>query len=106
MKKKSKIIDVSRATFISVCVILFVLMMASLLLTHLLPRGEFAVQNGVTDYGTYIRRDDLPGLPFWKALLAPFLILGSEDGLTLIVLSVFLLIVSGSFQALMDSLDL
>ena len=82
MKKKSKIIDVSRATFISVCLILFILMMASLLLTHLLPRGEFALNGGAADYGTYIRRDDLSGLPFWKALLAPILLLGSEDGLT------------------------
>ena len=101
--KKSKVIDISKATFISVCVILLVLIGLSVLLTYLIPRGEFAAVGGVPDYSSYISRPDLPGIPVWKGLLAPFLILGSEDGLSLIMLSVFLLVVSGSFQVLIDS---
>ena len=101
--KKSKVIDISKATFISVCVILLALIGLSVLLTYLVPRGEFALADGVPDYRSYISRPDLSGIPVWKGLLAPFLILGSGDGLSLIMLSVFLLIVSGSFQVLIDS---
>ncbi len=102
--KKSKVIDVSRATFISVCLILLALIALSVLLTHLVPRGEFALANGAPDYSTYLQRDDLPGLPVWKGLLAPLLVLTGEDGLSIIMLTLFLLIVSGSFQVLIDSL--
>ena len=104
MKKKNKVIDVSKTTFISVCVILLALIGLSILLTHLIPRGEFALVNGEPDYGTYLERSDLPGIPVWKGLLAPILVLAGEDGLSLIVLTLFLLIVSGSFQVLIDSL--
>ena len=102
--KKNKVIDVSRTTFISVCLILFLLIILSSVLTHLVPRGEFALINGVPDYQTYLPRDDLSGIPFWKGLLAPILVLTGEDGLSIIVLTLFLLIVSGSFQVLIDSL--
>ena len=101
--KKSKVIDISKATFISVCLVLLALIGLSVLLTYLIPRGEFAVKDGAADYSTYLSRPDLSGIPLWKGLLAPFLILGSEDGLPLIMLSLFLLVVSGSFQVLTNS---
>ena len=101
--KKGKIINISRTTFISVCLILLALVALSILLTYLIPRGEFLPAEGGPDYSSYLSRPDLSGIPLWKGLLAPFLILGSEDGLSLIMLSLFLLVISGSFQVLIDA---
>ncbi|MBP3729063.1 MAG: hypothetical protein J6H18_02175 [Lachnospiraceae bacterium] len=101
--KKNRVIDISKTTFISVCLILLALIGLSVALTYLIPRGEFAMGETGADYGSYISHPDLSGLPLWKGLLAPVLILGSEDGLSLIMLSLFLLVVSGSFQVLIDS---
>lgn len=40
------------------------------------------------------------GIPFWKWLLSPVLVLGSDDMVTLIAVSVFLLVIGGVFNAL------
>lgn len=42
------------------------------------------------------------GIPFWKWILSPLLVLGSNDKVTLIGVIVFLLIIGGTFQALTD----
>ena len=42
------------------------------------------------------------GIPFWKWILSPFLVLGSSDKVTVIGVIVFLLIIGGAFQALTD----
>lgn len=40
------------------------------------------------------------GIPFWKWILSPFLVLGSEDKVTLLAVIFFLLIIGGIFNAL------
>ena len=45
----------------------------------------------VVDYQSYIPLENEPGIPVWKGVLAPFLLLGSGDGINIIMLSVFLL---------------
>ena len=101
--KKSRVIDLPKATFVSVCLILLALIGLCIVLTWVIPRGEFAVSGEVTDYSAYIRRDDLGGIPVLKGLLAPVLLLGGPDGLPIIMLCLFLMIVAGCFQMLIDS---
>jgi len=40
------------------------------------------------------------GIPFWKWILSPFLVLGSDDMVTLLAVILFLLIIGGVFNAL------
>ncbi len=40
------------------------------------------------------------GIPFWKWILSPFLVLGSDDMVTLIAVILFLLIIGGVFNSL------
>ncbi|MBQ8823218.1 MAG: YfcC family protein [Lachnospiraceae bacterium] len=51
---------------------------------------------------TYILTLVIPGegIPFWKWLLSPFLVLGSSQGGTIIAVVVFLLVLGGVFNAL------
>lgn len=91
-----KIVNISRNTFISVVVILFVLIVMSIGLTYLIPKG-------VMVDGTYQVIENAKGISIWKGLLSPFLVLGSSDGLTLIVLCIFLMVVTGIFQVLTDT---
>ncbi len=104
---ENRLVNISRRTFISVLILLLALMVASIVLTYVIPKGayETAVENGetVTKYDTYVPLPDSGGIPVWKGLLAPFLILGSSDGITLIMLSVFLLVIVGTFQAMNDN---
>ena len=105
--EKNKLINISKTTFISVLILLFALIVASVILTYVVPKGEFGttVVDGAEqpDYLTYNPLPNEGGIPVWKGILAPFLILGTGDGISLIMLSVFLLVITGTFQAMNDN---
>lgn len=100
--EKTTLISISRKSFIQVTLLLLGLLAFSIVLTYLVPKGEFGVLNGQTNYLDYIRRDDLSGIPLWQGVLAPILVFFSSDGLTLIMLSLFLFVISAAFQVMND----
>lgn len=101
--KKPTLISISRKSFFQVTLLLLGLLAASIALTYLIPKGEFGVlSDGTTNYLDYIRRDDLGGIPLWQGVLAPVLVFFSADGLTLIMLSLFLFVISAAFQVMND----
>lgn len=79
MKKETKGLAISAKSFVSATVILAVLMLMTYILTLIIP-GQ--------------------GIPFWKFLLSPVLTLGSEQGMTMIAVIFFLLVLGGTFNAL------
>ena len=102
-KKGRTLINISKKTFIEVTVLLLVLLVFSIVLTYVVPKGEFGVTAaGETDYLDYRRLDDQSGIPIWQGLLAPILVFGSSDGVKLIVLSLFLFVISAAFQVMND----
>lgn len=106
-KKENKLVNISRKSFLSVLVLLVILMAASIILTYVLPKGAYqtSVVNGeeVTDYQSYVPLPDEPGIPVLKGIFAPFLLLGGGDGINIIMLSVFLLVIVGTFQEMNDN---
>ena len=101
--EQKKLVNISKKTFFSVLILLFVLMVASIVLTYIIPNGRFLEVNGQVDYSTYEKIEGSKGIAIWKGLLAPFLILGTKDGINLIMLSVFLLVITGAFEAMSAS---
>lgn len=104
MDERNKGLNISAKSFITAIVILFALMVASYLLTLLIPGGEYArtvdeAGHSVVDAASGFRNVD-GGLPFWKWLLSPFLVLGSEGSGTLLAVLLFLLVIGGIFNAL------
>jgi len=89
-------------TYITAFVVLVALMVAALILTWVLPAGEF--ERTVLDGSVVIVPDSYQStsgdLPFWKWLLSPFLILGGPNNVMLIFLLVFLFTIGGAFFAL------
>ena len=101
--KKRTLISISQKTFLEVTILLVVLLAVSVVLTYVVPRGEFALlPNGEPNYLEYIQRDDQSGIPIWQGLLAPILVFFSSDGLTLVMLSLFLFVISAAFQVMND----
>lgn len=94
--ENKKIVNISKNTFISVVIILFILILMSIGLTYFIPKGIMIDNN-------YQVIEDASGIAIWKGLLSPFLVLGSSDGITLIALCIFLTIVTGVFQLLTDT---
>ena len=97
-------LNISVRSFITAIVVIFVLMVASYILTLTIPGGSYA---RVTDpYGNLVLDTSAGfsyvegGLPFWKWLLSPVLVLGASGNATLIAVIAFLLIIGGVFNSL------
>ncbi len=102
-KEKPTLINISKKTFIQVTLLLLALLLVSVVLTYVVPKGEFGLlADGTPNYLDYVRRDDLGGIPLYRGLLAPILVFFSADGITLIMLSLFLFVISAAFQVMND----
>ena len=101
MENESKLISISKKSFISVVVILSVLILGAGILTHLIPTGVFERDGDMIINGTYHIIEETGGYPYWRLFFAPFEVLGSSDGLSIIMISIFILVLGGTFT-LMD----
>lgn len=69
-------------------------------LSYFIPQGAFQRDVGQNIIpGTY-QAGEVEGIALWRVLTAPFRVFASEDGLTIIMISIFLLVMSGVFNLL------
>ena len=97
-------IDIGARSFLIALGIIFLLMVFTYVLTLVIPGGEYA---RITDEAGHSVIDTEGGfhyveggIPFWKWLLSPFLVLGAEGSGTIIAVLIFLLVIGGVFNAL------
>lgn len=102
-KKNQKLINISKKTFIGVAILLLLLMVTAIILTYVLPKGEFLVVANEVKYTKFHSLGKDGGIPIWKGLLAPFLLLGADGGINILMLCIFLLVIGGAFQAMNDN---
>ncbi len=101
--KRKTLINISRKTFIQVTALLLGLLIFSIVLTYVVPKGKFGtLPSGEVNYLEYIPIEDAGGISVIRGILAPVLVFASGDGLTLIMLSLFLFVISASFQVMND----
>ncbi len=102
--KKTQGLNIGVKSFIIAISVIFALMLATYILTLVIPAGSYgrvedANGNLVidTDSGfTFVEG----GIPFWKWLLSPFLVLGASGSGSIIAVIAFLLVIGGVFTAL------
>ena len=104
MDKRKNSLNISAKSFIAAIVIIFLLMALTYVLTFLVPGGEYArtvdeAGHTIIDTETGFRAVE-GGLPFWKWLLSPFLVLGADGSAALMAVIAFLLVIGGVFNAL------
>lgn len=103
-KRENKGLNISARSFITALLILFTLMLLTYILTLVLPGGEYkriadSAGNMVIDtQAGYTPVEG--GLPFYKWLLSPFLVLTAEGSGTIIAVIAFLLVIGGIFNSL------
>ena len=103
-QEAKKGLNVSARSFITAIIVIFALMVACYILTLFIPAGEYQrVDDGngntviYTEAGfSYVEG----GIPFYKWLLSPILVLGSTGNGTLIAVIAFLLVIGGIFNSL------
>lgn len=104
----NKIIDINKKSFIKIIIMLEVLVLFSIALTYLIPSGKFGTTidsfgNEIIDYTQYIKLDGQGGINIIKGIFAPVLVLFAGDGLSILMLCIFLLVIAGAFQIMNDT---
>lgn len=95
--------QISQKAFTQSIVILFVLMMIAGILTLIVPAGQYSrieVEGRDTIDPASFQLVEKPDYPIWRWFIAPFEVLGSESGLTVIVIIVVLFFAGGAFAVL------
>lgn len=97
-------LNISVKSFITAIAVIFILMVVCYALTFIIPSGEYARiedANGNTIVDTesgFTYKEG--GIPLWKWILSPFLVLGASGSGTLIAVIAFLLVIGGIFNSL------
>jgi uncharacterized ion transporter superfamily protein YfcC len=95
--------QIGKKAFIQSIVILFALMMLAGMLTIVVPAGQYSrieVDGRETIDPASFQFTGKPDYPVWRWFIAPFEVLGSESGLTVIVIIVVLFFAGGAFAVL------
>lgn len=92
--------NISVRSFVTVMVLLLVVLLLSGSLSYFVPQGSFQrAADGNIIPGSY-QASDVEGIALWRIFTAPVRVFASEDAITIIMISVFLLVMSGIFNLL------
>lgn len=101
---KKEGLSISARSFVTAICVIFALMLGTYLLTLVIPGGMYqrvADDSGNLIIDTASRFTSVAGgIPFWKWLLSPILVLGGTGSGTLIAVIAFLLVIGGVFNSL------
>lgn len=99
-QKQQAYSNISARSFITVVAILLVVLVFCGSLSYFVPQGEFARDEiGNILPGTYVA-GEIQGIAIWRIATAPVRVFASDDGITIIMISIFLLVMSGVFNLL------
>ena len=98
-KEKKNSLNISVKSFVTAIIVIFALMVVAYILTLVIPGGTYqrvedANGNLVIDTESGFTYVD-GGIPFWKWILSPVLVLGATGGGSLIAVIAFLLVIGG-----------
>ena len=105
MEKENKSsLNISVKSFLLSLAVIFIMMIVAYVLTLTVPGGEYArtvdaMGNTVIDQAAGFKYTE-GGIPFWKWILSPVLVLGAAGNGMLIAIIAFLLVIGGAFTAL------
>ena len=92
-EKKRSFSSINTASFVLVTAILCCILLICGVLSYVIPQGT------IHPDGTYTK-GVVDGIELWRIPTAPFRVFASDDGITIIFISLFLLIMSGVFNLL------
>ena len=103
-KQEKQGMNISVRAFITALIVIFVLMIAAYVLTLVIPGGQYVrVDDGsgnlIINADSEFRYID-GGIPFWKWILSPFLVLGAPGSALIIAVIAFLLVIGAVFEGL------
>lgn len=99
-QKEQAFSNISAKSFITVVSILVAILLLCGSLSYFVPQGAFQRDaEGTILTGTY-QQGTVEGIAFWRVISAPVRVFAGSDAVTIIMISLFLLIMSGIFNLL------
>ena len=99
-EKQKSFSTIEAKSFITVLIVLSAVIVICGALSYFIPQGQFLRdENGNIIVGTYVECET-DGIAIWRILTSPIRVFASEDAVTIIMISIFLLIMSGVFNLL------
>lgn len=99
-KTQKSFSNISLKSFITVVSVLLAILIFCGALSYFVPQGSFARDSdGVIISDTY-SKGEIKGISPWRVVTAPLRVFATEDAVTIIIISLFLLIMSGVFNLL------
>lgn len=99
-KKEKAFSSIGVKSFLTVVIVLVIALTICGIISNFIPQGAFERdEDGAIVVGSY-KEGEIKGIAFWRVLTAPVRVFASEDAVTIIMISIFLLIMSGIFNLL------
>ncbi len=99
--KEKAFSTINLRSFIVIVAILSFILISVGVLTYIVPKGSYMFdEQGNIIAGSFKFLSQDGGVPIWKIILAPILVFTSDNGLTIIMISLFLLVMSGCFNVM------
>ena len=92
--------NIGLRSFLVVVIMLCSLLLISGILSYIIPQGSFKTDEEGIIITDSFEQGEVQGIAVWRVLTAPVRVFASEDALTVILISVFLLVMSGVFNLL------
>ena len=99
-EKEGSFSSISVKSFVLVVSLLGAILAISGILSYIIPQGSFLRDENGMILPDAFTKGQVVGIAIWRVLTAPFRVFLSGDGLTIIMISLFLLIMSGVFNLL------
>lgn len=88
---------INTKAFVTVLIMLLVIILIAALLPLFIPQGSYLRVDGKIDINSFTY-GEVKGIAAWRVITAPFRVFVSDDWLTILMISIFLLIMSGTFN--------
>ena len=95
--KEKSFAHINTKAFITVLIMLLTIILISALLPLFIPQGSYLRVDGKIDIDSFTY-GEVKGIAAWRVFTAPFRVFASDDALTVIMISIFLLVMSGVFN--------
>ena len=97
--KEKAFANINLKAFLTVFIMLVVILTASALLSLFIPQGSYLrdESGNIVDINSFTY-GQVKGIAAWRVITAPFRVFAADGGLTVIMISIFLLVMSGVFN--------
>lgn len=100
IQKEKAFASIETRVFVTALLLLFAVLIVCGALSYCIPQGSFERDEAGMILADTYQKGKISGIAPWRVLTAPVRVFASEDAVTIIMISVFLLIMSGVFNLL------